>query len=117
MQSRYAVEADRRQKPGSPKEWNSRRRATRWAAVAAGALAVSAFANAQQPVTVRTPATPLVVHDPYFSVWSFDDALNAGPTRHWTGTEQQLNGVVQVDGHPYRFIGDWRGIQIGRAHV
>jgi hypothetical protein len=88
-------------------------------ALAAGALAVSACAGAQQPVTVRTPATPLVVHDPYFSLWSFDDALDGGATRHWTGAEQQLNGVVRIDGHPFRFMGDWRDVpelpQVSRA--
>lgn len=80
------------------------------------------MAGAQQSVTVRTPATPLVLHDPYFSVWSFDDALSAGPTRHWTGVPQQLDGVVRVDGKPYRFMGgerDTRGIpplpQVSRA--
>lgn len=82
-------------------------------------LATCAVAAAQQPLTVRTPATPLVVHDPYFSIWSFDDALNAGPTRHWTGVPQQLDGVVRVDGHPYRFMGDARGLpplpQVSRA--
>lgn len=71
-------------------------------------LATSAVVAAQQPVTVRTPATPLVLHDPYFSIWSFDDALNAGPTRHWTGVPQQLDGVVRVDGKPYRFMGEER---------
>ena len=74
---------------------------------------------AQQPVTVRTPATPLVVHDPYFSLWSFDDTLNAGPTRHWTGVRQQLNGIVRIDGKPFRFMGDGRDIpglpQVSRA--
>ncbi len=81
---------------------------------ASGAMAV-----AQQPVTVRTPATPLVVHDPYFSIWSFDDTLNGGPTRHWTGVEQQLNGIVRIDGHPFRFMGDEQDIpplpQVARA--
>ena len=71
-------------------------------------LATSAVVAAQQPVTVRTPATPLVLHDPYFSIWSFDDALNAGATRHWTGVPQQLAGVVRVDGKPYRFMGEER---------
>lgn len=65
---------------------------------------------AQQPVTARTPATPLVVHDPYFSVWSFDDTLNGSPTRHWTGVPQQLNGIVKIDGHSFRFMGDERDV-------
>lgn len=73
-------------------------------------LAGCAVAVAQQPITARTPATPLVLHDPYFSIWSFDDALNAGPTRHWTGFPQQLDGVVRVDGHPFRFMGNIRDI-------
>lgn len=71
------------------------------------AIAVCAVSlPAQQPITVRTPATPLVLHDPYFSIWSFDDALTAGPTRHWTGTEQQLNGSIRIDGRTFRFMGD-----------
>jgi len=65
--------------------------------------------HAQQPLTARTPATPLVVHDPYFSVWSFDDTLDGGPTRHWTGTEQQLNGLIRIDGHLFRFMGEAPG--------
>jgi len=61
---------------------------------------------AQQPVTVRTPATPLVTHNPYFSIWSFDDTLPGGPTRHWTGTEQRLSGSIRIDGRTFRFMGD-----------
>lgn len=68
--------------------------------------AISAWA--QQPITARTPATPLVAHDPYFSIWSFTDDLNASPTRHWTGVEQQLNGFIRIDGKAYRFMGDGR---------
>ncbi len=117
MQSRHGVEADQRQQPdGAQGSWQ---RAVRCAAIAAGALAVMPFAAGQNPVIVRTPATPLVVHDPYFSVWSFDDTLDGGPTRHWTGTEQELNGVVLIDGHPFQFMGKWRDIpqlpQVSRA--
>jgi Domain of unknown function (DUF4965)/Domain of unknown function (DUF1793)/Domain of unknown function (DUF5127)/Domain of unknown function (DUF4964) len=77
-------------------------------AVLAGAICC----HAQQPVTARTPTTPLVVHDPYFSMWSFDDALNGGPTHHWTGTDQRLIGIVRIDGKSFQFMGKEQGTNL-----
>jgi Domain of unknown function (DUF4965)/Domain of unknown function (DUF1793)/Domain of unknown function (DUF5127)/Domain of unknown function (DUF4964)/Beta-galactosidase jelly roll domain len=51
------------------------------------------------------PAYPLITHDSYFSIWSFGGKLNESTTKHWTGREQGLLGVLKVDGKFYKFLG------------
>jgi hypothetical protein len=53
----------------------------------------------------RPPAVPLVTHDPYLSVWSFNDRLTDAWSRHWTGKTQALCGLVMIDDKPYRWCG------------
>ncbi|HKE22345.1 MAG TPA: DUF4965 domain-containing protein [Bryobacteraceae bacterium] len=68
-------------------------------------VCLAAAVSAQSLPQMRPPAAPLIVHDPYFSIWSMSDQLTETPTRHWTGTDQPLTGMIRIDGAPYRFLG------------
>ncbi len=70
-------------------------------------LASPAAISAQQaaPQLLRPPATPLITHDPYFSIWSDSDKLTDSPTKHWTGHAEPLTGLVRIDGKSFRLIG------------
>lgn len=77
------------------------------------ALCVAFMAKAQtsnlftpyKSTSLRLPSVPLVVSDPYFSIWSPYNTLNGGVTKHWTNDEKPLEGILRVDGKNYRFLG------------
>lgn len=56
-------------------------------------------------IALRAPAVPLILSDPYLSIWSPYDRLNEGNPQHWTGEEHPLIGALRVDGKTYRFMG------------
>ena len=70
-------------------------------------------ANAQQSdyftpsrrSALKMPATPIVVSDPYFSIWSPTDTLYESSTIHWSDAKKSVIGVLRVDGKNYRFLG------------
>lgn len=51
------------------------------------------------------PAYPLFVKDPYFSLWSVSERLNASDTQSWWGTEKRLYGFIRTGGETYCFLG------------
>ena len=64
-----------------------------------------AFSKGANADTFRPPAVPLVVSDPYLSIWSEADHLTDDVTRHWTHRPHPLTGLIRVDNTTYRVIG------------
>ena len=71
----------------------------------AGGTPSDEFFTPYESTDLRAPSVPLVVNDPYFSIWSPYDKLTDGTTRHWTNDEKPLEGLLTVDGTVYRWMG------------
>lgn len=54
----------------------------------------------------RAASIPLVLHDPFFSIWSSADHLYDKDPVHWCGVRQKMRGYLTVDGKVYCFLGD-----------
>ena len=54
---------------------------------------------------LKAASIPLVLHDPFFSIWSSTDNLYDSDAIHWSGARQRLNGYLTVDGKIYHFLG------------
>jgi len=52
---------------------------------------------------LRPPSTPLITHDPYFSVWY--DTTPFGNITHWTGHPNSIKATLTLDGREYMFMG------------
>lgn len=74
----------------------------RMAVILAGSFFQSVVCLAQEQ---KAPSYPLITHTPYFSIWSSTDQLNGSVTKHWTGADHSLIGIIKVDDTWYRFLG------------
>jgi hypothetical protein len=69
------------------------------------AAAFTWLAGGTARAAFRPPAVPLITHDPYLCCWSMGDHLYDDWTKHWTGANHAMAGIIRVDGVPMRFMG------------
>jgi hypothetical protein len=63
------------------------------------------LADASAFTSVRPPATPLVVRNPYISTWVTADNLPGTWPTFWDGGIKAIAGIARVDGTAYIFLG------------
>lgn len=57
----------------------------------------------------RVASVPLIVNDPYFSIWSPANHLYDCNTQSWTGKSIPIKGEMSINGEPYVFMGSTDG--------
>ena len=55
----------------------------------------------------RPCSVPLFTIDPFFSIWSENDKLYDGVTKHWTGRRNPVTAGVFIDGKLYKLMGEF----------
>ncbi len=53
----------------------------------------------------RLSAVPVIVNDPYFSIWSAADKPTDCNTTHWAGEDKPVHASVVIDGKTLRLMG------------
>src|SRR5262245_56833496 len=53
----------------------------------------------------RPPSVPLVVNNPFLSVWSNANNLTDDVTRQWNGAAHPLVSLIKIDEQSYRLMG------------
>ena len=53
----------------------------------------------------RLPALPLIVNDPYFSIWLPGDTFTSADSAHWYDKKKPLRGSLIIDGKVFCFLG------------
>ncbi|HZT41119.1 MAG TPA: DUF4965 domain-containing protein [Chthonomonadaceae bacterium] len=66
---------------------------------------------------IRPPATPLIVRNPYVSVWQPADTLPGTWPAFWNGSAKAICGIARVDGKPYIFMGAPEGVERGMTQT
>ena len=54
---------------------------------------------------MKLPAYPIATIDPHFSIWTRTDNLTDGDTYLWCGIRMKIDGILNLDGKAYRFLG------------
>ncbi|MBE3577596.1 MAG: DUF4965 domain-containing protein [Limnochordales bacterium] len=64
-----------------------------------------AAADQHNVATRLAPALPLIVNDPYISVWSATDHPAQSWPEHWSGRLLPMSIAVRIDGNSYNLLG------------